>query len=413
MIYLLHELQKQILEPILNLSESTYKLLTNPISPFSHIPYAQRIAAGYELFYRIGKEYKKPTFSINETIVSGQQIQIQESIVLENDFCNLLQFKKILKPNQNIPKQQRILIVAPLSGHHATLLRDTVQELLKNNDVYITDWLDAKDIPIEKGPFHLSDYVSYVQKYIQFFGSEIHVIAICQPTVPVLAAISLLASSGDTQPATLILMGGPIDGRINPTEVNKFAQEKDISWFRETLIDSVPCNYIGRGRKVYPGFLQHAAFIAMNPEHHAKSHQEFYNNLSINNTVLADMHRKFYDEYNAVIDMPADYYLETIESVFQQFELAKGIWEVNGKIVNPKDITKVALFTIEGEKDDICGLGQTFAAQKLCPNIEQKNCEHFVVPDAGHFGIFSGKKWREIVAPKVSQFIEKHKNTTE
>jgi poly(3-hydroxybutyrate) depolymerase len=306
-------------------------------------------------------------------------------------------------------EQPKVLLVAPLSGHHSTLLRDTVRGLLAEHDVYITDWTDARMVPLAAGPFHLDDYIYYVQEFIRLLAPDLHVISVCQPTVPVLAAISLMATANDPHmPKTMTMMGGPIDPRRSPTQVNNLATEKKFSWFENTVIYAVPPNYPGFGRKVYPGFLQHAGFIAMNPGRHAQSHREFYMHLVTGDDEPAEGHRQFYNEYNAVLDMPAEYYLETIKTVFQEFKLPMGTWEVGGQLVRPQDITNVALFTVEGELDDISGAGQTQAAHDLCSGIPAEMQQDFVAPKCGHYGIFSGRRWREIICPKIGEFIQKH-----
>jgi poly(3-hydroxybutyrate) depolymerase len=405
MLYHLHEMHRQAMKPLLNWSECAYKLLTSPICPLAHTPFSQSLGAGYELLFRLGKIYDKPRFGIEHVTHDDQTFTITEKIVSSQPFSNLIHFEKSSAAGSPLPRQPVILLVAPLSGHHATLLRDTVKALLPMHDLYITDWLDAKNVPLSKGNFHLSDYILYVQHYIRTLGAEVNVIAICQPTVPVLAAVALMASANDIQPRTLTLMGGPIDGRISPTEVNRLAAEKNIAWFRDNLIVSVPHNHPGAGRKVYPGFLQHAAFIAMNPDLHAKSYQDFYRNLVVHDPEPASTHRRFYDEYHAVLDMDENFYLETIETVFQKFLLPNGSWVVNGNPVRPQDITSTRLLTVEGEMDDICGLGQTKAAQALCSGIAAGRKSHYIVEGAGHFGVFSGRRWRELVAPRISAFI--------
>jgi poly(3-hydroxybutyrate) depolymerase len=275
--------------------------------------------------------------------------------------------------------------------------------------VYITDWTDARMVPVSEGPFHLHDYIYYVQDFIRLLGPDVHVISVCQPTVPVLAAISLMATANDPKlPKSMTMMGGPIDPRKSPTQVNDLAVKKPYSWFENKVIYSVPANYPGNGRKVYPGFLQHAGFIAMNPGRHAQSHWDFYMHLREGDNESAEEHRKFYDEYNAVLDMPAEYYLETIKTVFQDFSLPLGTWEVEGKLVRPEDIKNVALLTIEGELDDISGAGQTKAAHDLCSGIPKEMQEHFTAEKAGHYGIFAGRRWREIICPKITEFIKSH-----
>lgn len=410
MLYQLHELNRALLTPVTNWAEASAKLFADPISPLAHTPYAQRISAGYELLFRLGKAYEKPTFDITSTTINEKDVEIIEIKALTKPFCQLLHFKKNLTEAEiKKLKQPKILLVAPLSGHHATLLRDTVRGLLPEHDVYITDWTDARMVPLSEGAFHLSDYVHYVQEFIRHVGSGTHVIAVCQPTVPVMAAISLMASAKDPLlPKSMTLMGGPIDPRKSPTEVNNLATEKKFSWFENTVIYPVPANYPGYGRKVYPGFLQHAGFVAMNPQHHAQSHWDFYQHLIKGDDESAEQHRRFYDEYNAVLDMPAEYYLETIKTVFQEFRLPAGTWEIDGQLVRPQDIKTVALFTVEGELDDISGAGQTQAAHDLCSNIPPAMKQDFVAPGCGHYGIFSGRRWRQIICPKIGEFIRAH-----
>lgn len=412
MLYQFHELNRSFLTPLTKWAEASSKLFANPISPLAYTPYSQRMAAAYELVYRLGKEYEKPQFNIQSTKIADETIEIIEEIALAKPFCKLINFKKNStdsKRKANKLQQPKVLIVAPLSGHHATLLRDTVRSLLSTHDVYITDWIDARMVPLSAGPFHLHDYIYYVQEFIRHLAPDLHVISVCQPTVPVLAAISLMASENDPAlPKTMTMMGGPIDPRKSPTQVNTLATEKKFSWFENSVIYNVPANYPGFGRKVYPGFLQHAGFVAMNPDRHAQSHWDFYQHLIQGDDESAEQHRKFYDEYNAVLDLPAEYYLETIKTVFQEFSLPRGTWDVQGKLVRPQDIKTVALFTVEGELDDISGAGQTQAAHELCSNIPASMKQDFVAPGCGHYGIFSGRKWREIVCPKVIAFMEKH-----
>jgi poly(3-hydroxybutyrate) depolymerase len=410
MLYQLHEMQRSFLTPLMQWADASAKLFSNPVSPLAHTPFAQRIAAGYELMYRLGKDYEKPAFDIKTVTIDGETVGIMERTVEERAFCKLLHFKKDLS-DKLIAKldQPKVLLVAPLSGHYATLLRDTVRALLPNHDVYITDWTDARMVPLAEGEFHLDDYIYYVQDFIRLLAPDLHVISVCQPTVPVLAAISLMATAKDSKlPKTMTMMGGPIDPRRSPTAVNDLAVEKPFSWFENTVIYSVPANYPGYGRRVYPGFLQHAGFIAMNPGRHAQSHREFYMHLVKGDDEPAEGHRKFYDEYNAVLDMPAEYYLDTIKTVFQDHDLPKGTWKVGGQLVRPQDITTVALLTVEGELDDISGAGQTQAAHDLCSGIPADMQQDYVAPGAGHYGIFSGRRWRETICPKIGEFIRKH-----
>jgi len=410
MLYQLHEMNRTLLSPLIQWAEASSKLFTSPVSLLAHSPFSQRIAAGYELMFRLGKQYEKPEFGITTTEVDGITVDITEEIVINKPFCSLRHFRKDLSGTTlSKVKHPKVLLVAPLSGHHSTLLRDTVRGLLPNHDVYITDWTDARMVPLDKGAFHLHDYIYYVQDFIRHLSPELHVISVCQPTVPVLAAISLMASADEkTMPKTMVMMGGPIDPRKSPTQVNDLATDKPFSWFENTVIYSVPSNHPGVGRKVYPGFLQHAGFVAMNPRRHAESHWEFYLHLRRGDNESAEEHRKFYNEYNAVLDMPAEYYLETIQTVFQEFRLPTGTWEVEGKLVRPQDITNVALFTIEGELDDISGSGQTRAAHELCKHIPKEMKHHYTAPQCGHYGIFSGRRWREMIVPQITEFIRNH-----
>ncbi|MET3138291.1 poly(3-hydroxybutyrate) depolymerase [Undibacterium sp. GrIS 1.2] len=410
MLYQFHELNRAFLNPLTQWAEASSKLFSNPISPLAHTPYAQRISAAYELVYRLGKDYEKPEFDITSTTIDDKIVGIVQTTAVTKPFCKLLHFKKDL-PEKELAKlkQAKVLLVAPLSGHHSTLLRDTVRGLLGQHDVYITDWIDARMVPLSDGAFHLHDYIYYVQDFIRLLGPDVHVVSVCQPTVPVLAAISLMATAKDPKlPKTMTMMGGPIDPRKSPTQVNDLATEKKFSWFENTVIYSVPANHPGYGRKVYPGFLQHAGFVAMNPDRHAQSHWDFFQHLMQGDDESAEQHRKFYDEYNAVLDMPAEYYLETIKIVFQDFDLPKGTWDVEGKLVRPQDIKTVALFTVEGELDDISGAGQTQAAHDLCSGIPAKMKQDFVAPGCGHYGIFAGRRWREVIAPKIADFIKAH-----
>jgi poly(3-hydroxybutyrate) depolymerase len=305
------------------------------------------------------------------------------------------------------------LIVAPLSGHYSTLLRDTVRTMLQGHKVFITDWKNARLVPLSDGEFHLDDYVNYVQEFIRHLQKQYgncHVMSVCQPTVPVLAAVSLMASRGEQLPLSMTMMGGPIDARKSPTSVNNLATQRSHNWFESNVIYRVPSNFPGAGRKVYPGFLQHTGFVAMNPDRHAKSHWDYFKDLVKGDGRSVDAHRQFYNEYNAVLDMDADYYLETIETVFQKFKLVEGTWDVrseSGKLerVRPQDISDCALLTVEGELDDISGSGQTRAALDLCSGIAKTSKQHYEVKGAGHYGIFSGRRWRDMVYPQVQAFI--------
>jgi len=422
MLYQIYETQRSFMEPFADFALAASKLYSNPSSPLRKTPLAQRIAAGYDLVYRLGKDYEKPEFGIKTVPVNNVDVAIHERVEINKPFCELRRFKRFSddpKTLENLKIQPVVLIVAPLSGHYATLLRDTVRSMLSDHKVYITDWKNARLVPLSEGEFHLDDYVNYVQEFIrhlQGIYGNCHVISVCQPTVPVLAAVSLMASRGETTPLSMTMMGGPIDARKSPTAVNNLANERSFEWFENNVIYRVPGNFPGAGRRVYPGFLQHAGFVAMNPDRHAVNHYDYFKNLIKADDISTEAHRKFYDEYNAVLDMDADYYLETIQTVFQEYKLVNGTWDVRspaGKIerVRPQDITQGALLTIEGELDDISGAGQTRAAHDLCTGLAGKEQRHHEAKGAGHYGIFSGRRWREQVYPLVRSFILEHQKS--
>ena len=419
MLYQLYEAQRSLMEPFADFALASSKMLGNPVSPLAQNPMVQRLSASYDLMYRLGKDYVKPEFGIPSVDIHGSEVAVREVIEVDKPFCDLLHFKTFcdnaatLKTLEALPA---VLIVAPLSGHYATLLRDTVKTMLQGHKVYITDWKNARLVPLSDGEFHLDDYVNYIQEFIrhvQATHGHCHVMSVCQPTVPVLAAVSLMASRGEHLPLSMTMMGGPIDATKSPTAVNNLAMNKSFSWFENNVIYRVPTNFPGAGRRVYPGFLQHTGFVAMNPDRHLKSHYDYFKDLIKGDNSSADSHRQFYDEYNAVLDMDADYYLETIATVFQDFKLVKGPWDVvseSGDIerVRPQDISNCGLLTVEGELDDISGSGQTKAALKLCSGISTSTKSHYEVKGAGHYGIFSGRRWRDMVYPQVQAFILAH-----
>jgi poly(3-hydroxybutyrate) depolymerase len=404
------------MEPFSDLAHSAAKVYGNPLSLLGKNPLANRLSAGYDLMHRLGKDYEKPEFGLRTVDVDGVSIAIHERIEIDKPFCELRRFKRFSDDHATLTKlksQPAVLIVAPLSGHYATLLRDTVKTMLKDHKVYITDWKNARLVPLSKGSFHLDDYVNYVQEFIrhlQGIYGNCHVMSVCQPTVPVLAAVSLMASRGELTPLSMIMMGGPIDARKSPTAVNNLAMNKSHNWFENNVIYRVPASFAGAGRRVYPGFLQHTGFVAMNPSNHAKSHYDYFKDLIKGDEASSEAHRKFYDEYNAVLDMDADYYLETIRVVFQEFSLVNGTWDIKGidgqiERVHPEAITSTALFSIEGELDDISGSGQTAAVHDICTGVAQSQKKHLEVKGAGHYGIFAGRRWRELVYPEVKAFI--------
>ncbi len=406
MLYEIHEYNRAMLGPTVYLAHAGARMFSDPTSWLARLPGAARLAAGYELIYRIGKTYDRPEWGIHEVTAHGKTVAVASEVVSRTPFCRLLHFARCGDPCDELAGDPKVLVVAPLSGHHATLLRDTVRSLLADHDVYVTDWQDARLIPLEHGPFTLDDYVEYVRQLIRRLGAErLHVMAVCQPTVPVLAATALSAAAGEAQPRSLVLMGGPVDSRRSPTQVNEFAGERPLRWFENTLVDRVPGIYPGRGRRVYPGFLQHAGFMALNPVRHIGSHWSFYRHLVEGDQADAEEHRRFYDEYNAVMDLPGEYYLDCIRIVFQQHLLPRGLWEVRGARVEPAAIRDSALMTIEGERDDISGPGQTRAAHDLCTGIPADRQRHLTVEGAGHYGIFSGRRWRQSIYPQVRDFI--------
>lgn len=419
MLYQIFETQRSIMEPFSDLAQAAAKLYSNPLNPMAQTPLAQRVSAGYALMHRLGKDYVKPEFGIRTVKVNQTEVAIHERIEIDKPFCELRRFKRFSDDPATLTMlkaQPVVLIVAPLSGHYATLLRDTVKTMLQDHKVYITDWKNARLVPLSDGEFHLDDYINYVQEFIRHLQAtygHCHVVSVCQPTVPVMAAVSLMASRGEKTPLTMTMMGGPIDARKSPTSVNNLATNKSFEWFENNVIYRVPPSFPGAGRRVYPGFLQYTGFVAMNPDRHAKSHYDYFKDLIKGDDASTEAHRKFYDEYNAVLDMDADYYLETIATVFQDFKLVNGTWDVkgvDGKVerVRPQDIKGTALMTVEGELDDISGSGQTRAAQDLCSGVPASERQHLEVKGAGHYGIFSGRRWRDIVYPQLVKFILNH-----
>jgi poly(3-hydroxybutyrate) depolymerase len=403
MLYQLYDWQRAAMEPWRLMARAGNEIYGHPDSPLSYLPGSRNVAAAFDLMTRLTQRYERPAFGIDSIQVGSRECRVREVYEVEKPFCRLLHFVR-----EGAPRQPRVLVFAPLSGHHATLLRDTVRTLLADHDVWITDWLDARDVPITMGPFHFDDYIAYVREFIRFVGPDCHAMSVCQPTVPVLAGVSLMAQEGERVPRTLTMMGGPIDARRSPTAVNNFARHRPMSWFESKVIQRVPMRYPGFMRRVYPGFLQFAGFVAMNPDRHMESHVQYYQHLVAGDGDSADAHRRFYDEYNAVMDLPAEYYLETVDRIFKKFLLPQGKLVVSGTLVKPQAIKDSALFSIEGELDDISGNGQTEAAHGLCSGIPDRNRQHFLAKGVGHYGIFSGRKYREMIYPRIRDFIAKH-----
>lgn len=378
--------------------------ISHPANPFSHTWTGRMASATLESMMRITQRYDKQGFNIEDVEINGKTVAVTEEIVVKKPFCNLIHFNRNVASAKN-----KVLLVAPLSGHHATLLKGTVEALLPNHEVYVTDWLDAREVPLEAGPFSFDCYVSYLIEFLNYLGEDSHMVAICQPTVQALIATAVMAEQKNPNiPKSLTLMAGPLDITKNPTRVNEFSNEKPMSWFRNVAIMKVPAGYPGVGREVYPGFMQLGGFISMNKEAHIKKHQKYFQNLLFGEVEDADRFRAFYDEYMAVLDMPAEFYLETIERVFKNNELANGTITYLGKPVDFGAITNTALLTVEGADDDICGIGQTQAAQDFCKNIPKNIRKHHVQEGAGHYGIFSGSMYRKNIRPLVTEFIDKH-----
>jgi poly(3-hydroxybutyrate) depolymerase len=361
---------------------------------------ARRVAAACEVFSRMRLTHSRPAYNIAKVSVGEQDFLVTEEKVLTLPFGTLLRFKT------ERPGLPPVLLVAPLSGHFATLLRETVRTLLQDHDVYISDWHNARDVALRHGAFGLDDYVDHMMKFLQAMGPGTHVVAVCQPCVAALAATALMAEDDDpAQPRSLTLMAGPVDCRVNPTEVNKLATSKPIDWFEKNLISHVPLPHAGYMRRVYPGFLQLSAFLSMNLERHKKSFQDLYQHLVEGEVEKADIIRVFYDEYLAVNDLPAEFYLETVEKVFQTYDLPRGVLTYRGRTVNPAAIRRTALFTVEGERDDICSVGQTVAAQDLCASVRPYMKTHHIQTGVGHYGVFSGRKWNQQIYPRVREVI--------
>jgi poly(3-hydroxybutyrate) depolymerase len=403
-LYHLKEMHHASLAPMRMMANATKHIFSNPMHPLSYTGLGRHMAAAGELVERITQSYPKPQFGISETEVAGKKVDVWEETILEKPFCKLTRFKRDTKQ-----KNSKLLLVAPMSGHHATLLRGTVEALLPHHDVYITDWMDGREVPLFKGEFNLHSYIDYLIEFMRHIGPDVHTMAVCQPSVPLMAAVALLNEMKDPcAPKTMTLMGGPIDTRKAPTKVNQFSQEHSIEWFESNVITRVPMNYPGFMRRVYPGFLQLAGFMSMNFERHKDAHVELFNHLVQGDGDKAQSHRDFYNEYLAVADLPAEYYLQTIEEVFHKHSLPEGKLMHYDNRVRPDAITKTAILAIEGELDDISGLGQTKAALEITKNLPDTKKKYHMAPQVGHYGIFNGRKWREQVRPVITQWIEKN-----
>ncbi|KQZ26489.1 esterase [Mesorhizobium sp. Root552] len=407
MFYQLYELNHAALQPARAYADAVRMLYSNPLNPLSNTLWGRSIAATAELFERTTRHYSKPSFGITSVEVDWKSVPVSEQVVWSRPFCNLIRFNKAMPAGKN--PGPKLLIVAPMSGHYATLLRGTVEAMLPHAEVHITDWVDARMVPMAEGSFDLDDYVDYVIDMLHELGPDTHVMAVCQPSVPVLAAVSLMEARGDAfAPSTMTLMGGPIDTRSHPTAVNALAKEKGIDWFREHVIMQAPWPAPGFGRFVYPGFLQLSGFMGMNLDRHIIAHKDFFMHLVKHDGDSAEKHREFYDEYLAVMDLTAEFYLQTVDTVFIRHALPKGEMMHRGTPVDPSAIRSTALFTVEGENDDISGIGQTRAAHDLCINIPDGMKAHYMQPAVGHYGVFNGSRFRSEIVPRIVDFIVSH-----
>jgi poly(3-hydroxybutyrate) depolymerase len=406
MLYYLYEMNHAALAPWRAAADAGLNFWKSPANPMAKTQWGRTAAASLEMFERVTRRYGKPQFEIAETIVGTDIVPIIETEVLRKPFMGLLNFTKDWGKAKPAKPQHKLLIVAPMSGHYATLLRGTVEAMLPRFDVYITDWVDARTVPLSHGTFDLDDYVDYVIETLQFLGPDTSVMAVCQPSVPVLAAVALMNAAKDScAPKTMVLMGGPIDTRRNPTAVNKLAEEKGIEWFRRNVVMKVPPPHAGALRDVYPGFLQLGGFMTMNLDRHIDAHRELYWHMVEGDGDSAEKHREFYDEYMSVMDLTADFYLQTVDKVFVRHDLPKGTFTHRNKLVDCAKISQTALMTVEGERDDISGVGQTQAAQDLCSALPPQKKLHYLQPGVGHYGVFNGSRFRKEIAPKIADFL--------
>ena len=405
MQYYTYELAHALMHPVRLMTRALKTQVEASFNPFAQTEFAKNISAACEVFEGMTRRYGKPEFGIKETKIHGLTVPVREEVVLQKPFCNLVHFDRdeTVVGKRYDPK---VLLIAPMSGHYATLLRGTVETMIPEHNLHITDWADARDIPAYAGSFDLDDFVDYIVEFIQFLGPNTHVIAVCQPAVPALAAAAVMAMDDDPcQPSSMTLMGGPIDTRRNPTQVNKLAEEKSISWFENNVIHYVPFPNAGFGRRVYPGFIQLTGFMTMNLERHTQAHWKLFENLVKGDCDSVNQHKAFYEEYLAVMDLPAEFYLQTVKTVFQDHALPKGEMMHRGRRIDCSAIKKTALMTVEGERDDICGLGQTQAAHDLCSGLPADEHYGYVQPGVGHYGVFSGTRWRTEIQPRIREMI--------
>ncbi|MBI1273095.1 MAG: polyhydroxyalkanoate depolymerase [Alphaproteobacteria bacterium] len=402
----MYENMRALIAPWRMAAEAGQYMLNHPMLPSSYTRMGRSWAAGLEIFERVTRQYRKPEFGLKTTEVDGETVEIVEDVLTDRNkpFCRLLHFQRLVERND-----PRVLIVAPMSGHYATLLRGTVEAMLPDHDVFITDWVNANTVPVFRGKFDLEDYITYVMDYIRLLGPDVHVVAVCQPAVPVLCAAALLAQMNDPhQPRSMTLMGGPIDASAAETEVTQLADKHPIEWFRDHLVSRVPVNYPGATREVYPGYIQLSSFMLMNLGRHMKAHEEYFQHLIRGDGESAERHRTFYDEYLAVMDVTGEFYLQTVDRVFIEKSLPNGTFKWRHMTVDPAAITKTALLTIEGELDDISAPGQTVAAHAMCSGLPEDKKQHHLQEKVGHYGIFNGGTWRNAIYPIVRSFIKQH-----
>ena len=405
MLYHAYEFAHAAVAPWRLAAAATKTVLESHLNPLAWTEGGKAVVAALDVFESVTRRYGKPAFGLAETMVDGKPVPVVERVVASKPFCDLIHFEREPSPlgDRCDPK---VLIVAPLSGHYATLLRGTVEAMLPEHEVYVTDWRDARTVPLTLGTFDLNDYIDYLIDFFHVLGPGTHVLAVCQPGVPVLAAVALMSAWGDAHvPATMTLMGSPIDTRRSPTTPNRLATERPIEWFERNVITRVPFPHAGFMRPVYPGFMQLTGFMTMNLDRHVDAHLDLWKHLIEGDGDSADAHREFYDEYLSVLDMTAEFYLQTVREVFQEHALPKGELMHRGQKVDPGAITRTALLTVEGERDDISGIGQTQAAHDLCVNLQADMRRDWVQPGVGHYGVFNGKRWRSEIQPRVRDFI--------
>jgi len=401
MLYQAYQAHSDIMIPVRNWAGTALRTLGQPLAGIADNAVLRNLTAAYELIARAGLTHARPAFGIDGVTVGNRQVAVHEHAALTTPFGTLLHFKK----DVGTP-QPRVLLVAPLSGHFATLLRATVRTMLPEHDVYITDWHNVRDVPLIHGRFGFDDYIAHLIRFLEAIGPGAHVVAVCQPCVAVLVATAVMAQAGNAaQPRSMTLMAGPIDTRVNPTKVNALANSRPIEWFEQNLIATVPLRYPGAFRRVYPGFVQLAAFMSMNVERHVKAHRELYDHLAKGEHEKAQVTKAFYDEYFAVLDLTAEFYLETVRLVFQDYALPTGKLEWQGERVEPRAIKRTMLLTVEGERDDICAVGQTAAAHELCSGLRPYLKRHHMQAGVGHYGVFSGNRWTNQIYPLLKNVI--------